>query len=85
MGLVCLWWEWEGRGVGVQGAGGGLGGWGGCADALRADERSPHKAESMSQGRRGGLVRAGFGFGFGFAGIRAELHQAEHKPTNWQD
>jgi hypothetical protein len=38
--------------VGEAGAGGGLGGWGGCADALRADERSPHKAESMSQGER---------------------------------
>jgi hypothetical protein len=57
-------------GVGEAGAGGGLGGWGGCADALRADERSLHKAESMSQGKRGGLVRVGFGFGFGFAGIR---------------
>ncbi len=67
--------------MGVQGAGGGLGGWGGCAVALRADERSPRKAESISQGKRGGLNRAGFGFGFGFVGIRAELHLAEHKQT----
>lgn len=72
MGLVCLWWEREGGGVGVRGAGGGLGGWGGCAVALRADERPPHKAESISQGKRGGLNRAGFGFGFGFVGIRTE-------------
>ena len=67
--------------MGEAGAGGGLGGWGGCADALRADERSPHKAESMSQGKRGGLVRVGFGFGIGIrsASGQAQTDKAQHK------
>ena len=68
MGLVRLWWDREGGGVGVRGAGGGLGGWGGCAVALRADSRPPHPDRGNAwRGNWFGLVERIELRGFAFA------------------